>query len=333
MAISIKNIVVNPIKSAVKAGASQLVSEGLNAARDKLLGKFLGPNTKNIEGYPNSAGSKTGPLSKLDATTKYAAGKTLNYPLEVELLPSFLMFTITQKQGNDEIARQTINLYAPDTIQSTSVAQYDAASYTEALGNYGLAGAGLDIIGDGAGKIASVLGLNNNGGTNKGSDIIADAKSLATELGTKAANAGEVAPFWLKSQGVAINPRLEVLYRATSNREYQFDFKFTPRNQKEMIEALNIIRAFRYHAAPELKNTTRYLYPPSEFTVEMMTPAGANPAFPKYASSVLEGIDVNYVTSGQFAVYEDFAPVEIAMQLRFKETIVLDKKKIGEEGY
>jgi hypothetical protein len=46
----------------------------------------------------------------------------------------------------------------------------------------------------------------------------------------------------------------------------------------------------------------------------------------------LVGIDVNYAAAGQWTTFSDGMPVDISMQLRFKELELMHKGRI-EEGY
>jgi Tail-tube assembly protein len=218
--------------------------------------------------------------------------------------------------------QQAIFLYVPDTINNTMTHQYDAVSLTEALGTAGLALSGINSAGKEIGSLGSENTTFGGGFTPEVLGRLSGATGLT----------GDLSGLLLRGNGLAINPRIEVLYKSTANREFQFDFKFTPKSPAEMEQVLNIIKAFRFHAAPELGDA-RYLIPPSEFDIELIGPDGnPNAAFPKYSTCVLEGIDVNYASGGQFAVHRDGTPVEIAMQLRFKEVEILHKKLI-EAGF
>jgi hypothetical protein len=57
-----------------------------------------------------------------------------------------------------------------------------------------------------------------------------------------------------------------------------------------------------------------------------------NPYLPRVSTCVLQGIDVNYSSAGQWTAFQDGMPVEISLQLRFKEVEILHKKLI-DEGY
>ena len=48
----------------------------------------------------------------------------------------------------------------------------------------------------------------------------------------------------------------------------------------------------------------------------------------KISTCVLENMNVNYSSGGQFATYQDGQPLEISMQLRFKEVDIMFRQLI-----
>jgi hypothetical protein len=76
----------------------------------------------------------------------------------------------------------------------------------------------------------------------------------------------------------------------------------------------------------------RYLIPPSEFDIEFQFNGQKNPNIPKIATCVLENIDINYTSSGTWTTFDDGLPVEIYLQLNFKEVEMITKDLIV-QGY
>ena len=227
------------------------------------------------------------------------------------------------------LSRQTkraagfICLYMPDTVNFTTVNDYDTISLTSALGKVGMAAAA-------GGSLKDLVTRKDINLTSGGSAGLREAAGFLGEQ-TGLFGAG-ITDALLFSAGVAQNPQMEVLFKATRNREFLFDFKFTAKDESESNTIKNIIKKFRFHAAPDLPTTggTRYLVPPDEFDIEFMYGNKAHPYLPKIASCALEGIDVNYASSGQWATFRGGAPVEISMQLRFKEVEILYKERIDQ---
>lgn len=227
-------------------------------------------------------------------------------------------------------AAASIALYMPDTVNQTVVNDYDQVSMTQALGNAGLvAQAGGSVV---EGMVDAATSESITLGQTTGS---AGGAEIGGVLAEKSGAFGQgITDVLLFSAGYAQNPQVELLFKSIQNREFLFDFKFVPRNSAEAKTIIEIIKTFRFFAAPEIPETSRgrYFVPPSEFDIEFMFGKDLNPNLPKISTCVLQGIDVNYGSAGQWTAFKDGMPVEIAMQLRFKEVEIMHKKLI-EEGF
>ncbi len=223
-------------------------------------------------------------------------------------------------------AAATIGLYMPDTVQQTIVNDYDQVSMTQALGTAGLVLQAGGSLTQGAFEAAKSGDLTF--GQTPGS---AGLSELQGALAEKTGIFGQgITDALLFSAGYAQNPQVELLFRTIQNREFLFDFKFAPRNKAEADEVIKIIQTFRFFAAPEIPSNGngRYFIPPSEFDIQFMVGSERNTKLPKISTCVLQGIDVNYGSAGQWTAFQDGMPVEIAMQLRFKEVEIMHKELI-----
>lgn len=247
---------------------------------------------------------------------------------------------------------QSIDLYIPDQVIMQSQNKYGEVSLTSALGLAGLAGQGAKAVGTSISGLTSKitgLGSGNQAAAAAAGNARGPGGFMAETLASLVGGAGKelgivgegIENVLLQSYGIAQNPQVEVLFETIDNRSFEFNFAFHPRNEKEAEEVMKIIRMFRYHAAPELAQGTggRYFIPPSEFDIEYRFKPGKNEndieneSLHKFASCVLEAIDVNYVgQSGQFVTFKDGKPVNIEMRLRFKEVEIIHKGLV-EAGY
>lgn len=138
--------------------------------------------------------------------------------------------------------------------------------------------------------------------------------------------------------GTVINPMMEIIYSSPRFREFQFDFMFYPRSEKESYRLQNILETLKFHQAPEIKQESAgyLLVPPSEFDIKFYYRGTENPNIPKISTCVLTGINVDYAPNG-FAAYETpdstgpyiggtGSPVAIRMTLSFTETELLTKQ-------
>jgi hypothetical protein len=130
--------------------------------------------------------------------------------------------------------------------------------------------------------------------------------------------------------GRPINPKVEVLYANTMQREHRFDFIFSPASQKESLALRQIIRTLRYHAAPELKAGIQSFFwiPPAEFDITFYHRGVENTAIPRINTCALTQIDVSYSPNGTWSTFQDGFPTQIRMQLAFRETEVTHKLRV-----
>ena len=135
--------------------------------------------------------------------------------------------------------------------------------------------------------------------------------------------------------GNAVNPQMEVLFTQIALREFQFDFSFTPKSAAEAQTVRDIIRMFRFHAAPELEGQSgagRYLIVPSTFNIEYYFGSSQNQNLHQFSTCVLTSIIVDYAREVGWVTFDDGMPVKTYMTLNFKETEILTKQKI-DQGY
>lgn len=291
-----------------------------------------------------------GKLSPIAEPNKYGAGDPLYFPEnlrqgdggESKRYPHFMKFSIYQFEegGTIEAGRKiksvpvkSIYLHIPDNLTQTQTHEYSVESITTALARYGLAGEIAGDLKEAATKLA------------EGGKISESLRGLAGEAST-AELAGQIAEgLFGAGQGTTqllnaiasnrtVNPRYESIYTGSRPREFTFDFKLAPQNKTEADSILNIVKSFRYFSAPERAAEFRYLLPPNPFTISFYFSNNGieNQALFKIKACVLQGVDVNYSTTGQFATFNDGMPVEMALQLRFTELQTLHKTDI-EAGF
>lgn len=130
--------------------------------------------------------------------------------------------------------------------------------------------------------------------------------------------------------GRPINPKVEVLYANTMQREHRFDFIFSPSSQKESESLRQIIKTLRYHAAPELSTGTGSFFwiPPAEFDITFFHRGEENTRIPRINTCALTQIDVSYSPNGTWSTFQDGYPTQIRMQLAFRETEVTHKLRV-----
>ena len=154
---------------------------------------------------------------------------------------------------------------------------------------------------------------------------------------------GQTAQALLAATGRVENPMLEMVYKSPAFRDFQFDFTFYPRDEREALEVQKIIKKFTFHQAPEvLSGTGGFLVPPSEFDIQFYYNGAQNPNIPSVGTCVLESIQVNYAPNG-FTAYEipgenapalgrTGMPVAIQLTLQFKEVVIITKSDLVDDS-
>ena len=151
---------------------------------------------------------------------------------------------------------------------------------------------------------------------------------------------GDMLAAYDKISNRAMNNFLETTFTGVGFRKFSYNWKFSPKNPKEVIEVNNIIRTFRFHMLPELPKDVRfgrYYVVPSEFDIFYMFRGDENQWFNKLVTSVLVNMDINY-TPNQYQSfrpidgYTGAPPTEIDMKLDFMETKLITKADVL-EGY
>jgi hypothetical protein len=297
------------IRTGVEAGSDAFKVAG------ELFSK-IAPKTNELAG---------GVLSKvIDNVVDTSAGTILNglssAGKDIINSPSFFR---TIKSTKDSIA-----LYMPNTLQFDYRQGYSDVSITENGGKaLGLLQAGASILDQR--KMGMTSAVENL------SPFLAEGLSAMTGLGSIG--------FGVLSGGLAKNPQLEMIYQSPSFRDFNFNFMFYPRSQKEANSVLDIIDLLRFHQAPEVVGNSygRYLVPPSEFDIQFHYNGKENPNIPKMSTCVLTGIQTNYAPNG-FHAYEvpgrsapesggTGMPVGIQLTLSFKETEIVTKQSLTAE--
>jgi hypothetical protein len=244
---------------------------------------------------------------------------------------------IKKKPKYDRI-QSAIALYMPDTVFQTYSHDYDALSVTDATGLLGMGQRGANALKlPDFGNVQSVTDFDAMGSAMKKSVSDLGKSSGGREIaGYLAEGSGLVnqgfTDLLLRDQGRALNPQIEMVYKRTQNRSFVFDFRLQPRSNQESVNIKNIIKQFKRFSAPSLSDSTgAYFNIPGQFDIEFMFKDSENKFIGKISTCVLENIDVNYSSAGPFATFDDGAPVEINLQLRFREVDTLTRE-LFEQG-
>lgn len=128
--------------------------------------------------------------------------------------------------------------------------------------------------------------------------------------------------------GVAMNPGVQVLYRSTGLRSFQFQFLMAPESERESRSMESIIKHLRYYAAPRAQGML--FETPAEFEIRFYNKGEENTHIPKIRRCVLNHIDVDYTPlSGEWSTFTNGYPVAALMSLNFQEMEIIHKDFIA----
>ena len=119
-----------------------------------------------------------------------------------------------------------------------------------------------------------------------------------------------------RSSGQIINPNMELLFSGPNLRQFSFQFKFTPRYQKEAETIRTIMKAFKRNMAPKGAGGTM-LKTPNIFEIQYI--GKARQYLNRIKMCALQNVGINFTGDGTFATYQDGSPISSMMTLQFQE--------------
>lgn len=143
---------------------------------------------------------------------------------------------------------------------------------------------------------------------------------------------------------LAVNNHPEVIFNGVGFRRFQFHYRFTPQTPAEAINIDNIIRAFKFYAAPEILQGTagRFWIYPAEFDIQYYSNGQENQFLNKISTCALTDISVNYTPMGHWSAHRPTLSTDRTIQgspsvctdmtLQFCELEIMTKRRIL-QGY
>lgn len=129
--------------------------------------------------------------------------------------------------------------------------------------------------------------------------------------------------------GTAINPNLELLFNGPKLRQFGFQFKLTPRNEKEARNIRSIIKFFKKGMAPRRtrkENLSIFLGAPNVFRIKFKSGETNREldSVGKIKTCALTSFSANYTPDGFYAAYRDSSaggsqPIAVIINLGFAE--------------
>lgn len=158
-----------------------------------------------------------------------------------------------------------------------------------------------------------------------GEDIMSDVQTDSSNVkkGLKAFFAQQatgVQGLLARTEGIIVNPNLELLFNGPTLRDFGFSYKMSPRSEPESIMIKKIIRMFKQSMAAQRSTSNLFLKTPNTYRLEFIT-GGTTPHtfLPKIKECALTSFNVNYAADGTYATFDNTSPVAYELQFSFQE--------------
>lgn len=222
---------------------------------------------------------------------------------------------------------RSIILPIPSNVQDGNTVNYEDSRLNGLTGAVASAASGLmnanfNSLGVDIQKVATSFG-DQTGGTGIAQDLV--NKFFVSQAAGVVGGNLSVNSLLAREQGAIFNPNMELLFNGPTIRSFRFQFKMTPRSQKEGQEVRKIIREFKRSMAPKVTaagpsdSNNLFLKTPDVFELTYRQGQKDHKFLNRFKQCVLQDISVNYTGEGTYATYDDGTPVSMIMDLTFKE--------------
>lgn len=219
---------------------------------------------------------------------------------------------------------QSIAIHMPTPVLFNSSHVYEEISLTAIAGQVGKIGAsaiGAFLGGAFTRSLAGALGAGSNVGR-----VFDSARGVI----------GRVSGL----MGYPINPRVEVLFTTTPQRQFAFEILMAPKSENESKSMKAIIETLRFHSAPELTSFginvlgaqvgIPLFIPPAQFDITFYSKGEENTNIPRISTCVMERIEVDYAPTGVYSTFRNGHPVAARLSMAFREVEILHKARIAQ---
>ena len=127
-----------------------------------------------------------------------------------------------------------------------------------------------------------------------------------------------------RATGQILNNNLELLFQGVNLRSFPYSITFSPRNPKESRVVKSIIRSLKMSMAAKAGEFNGgaqgiFLKSPDVFQLRYLRDGRDHPFLNRFKLCALTGLNLNYTNAGTYSSYEDGTPVNIRMDVTFKE--------------
>ena len=198
-----------------------------------------------------------------------------------------------------------------------------------------------NLVGDGVAAAKAAVTALNSGieipGLNSDTQNAVRAAISGAAIGALGSNVSAKSVI-ARSTGQILNNNLELLFQGVNLRSFPYSINFSPRGYKEAEVVKDIIRSLKMSMAPkageiqEGSNQSLFIKSPDVFQLKYLRDGEDHPFLNAFKICALTGMSVNYTGAGTYASYDDGTPVNIRMNLTFKEINPIYHEDYLQEG-
>ena len=122
-----------------------------------------------------------------------------------------------------------------------------------------------------------------------------------------------------RTTGKIMNPNLELLFSGPNLRTFNYNYQFTPREDREAKEIRSIIKFFKKNMAP-IRKGKLFLESPNVFKLKyIFKNGGQHPFLNKIKLCALQSFNVQYTPDGSYMTYDDGSMTSYTASMTFQE--------------
>ena len=122
-----------------------------------------------------------------------------------------------------------------------------------------------------------------------------------------------------RTTGKILNPNLELLFSGPNLRTFNYNYQFTPREDREAKEIRSIIKFFKKNMAP-IRKGKLFLESPNVFKLKYLFKSGGqHPFLNKIKLCALTSFNVQYTPDGSYMTYDDGSMTSYTASMSFQE--------------
>ena len=328
----------NIFKKASDAQMSSISDSFVNNARDKEA--FNAASGKGNEDVGDGkAATNDSKASSQDAREQAAFNKAKAEGIGRKSYSRSLCYPTTLRRTQQDTLRISVLKHKPSTMKGLT---FEKRTPGKAIGAVTLpipGGVGdKNATGWGQGTMTPVQIATSNAvkaflgkGAEEAADKIKEASVVAGK-NPKDVKAGLAAMFTeqltgtkdilARTEGAVLNPNMELLFSGPSLRSFTFSWKLSPRDERESMTIMRIIRLFKQSMAAKTTKSQLFLKAPNTYKLQFVSPngmKGTHRFLPKVKECAMIDFGVNYTPDGSYMTYDNSSMVSYEMAMSFQE--------------